>query len=141
MRTLNNVWMPTLMNDIMEESFPTARRVRTTTPAVNVIESEKDYILELAIPGITKEMTTIELKDDTLSVKIEKKQESSEKGDDNTRWLRHEFSYGSYEQAFTLPEDVEADGISANVANGILSINLPKKQVRKAPEARLIEVL
>ena len=140
MRNFSNVWMPALMNDILGETNNSLRRVRSTSPAINVTESDKAYTLELAVPGITKEMASVQLHDDTLSVKIESKQQDEQTNEDNTRYLRREFSYESYEQSFTLPEDIEAESITANVSDGILSICMPKKAPQAAPTPRQITI-
>ena len=109
-------------------------QVRTTAPAINVKETCEEYIMEVAVPGLKKEWVRINLTNEgLLHMAIENKMEHKEeerkcgcRRDRHERYLRHEFSYGNYEQSYTLPDDVERDHISASVADGILTIVIPK---------------
>lgn len=88
---------------------------------------------------MTKEDFNIHLADDNqLVITMEKKNESK---NDNSKYLRREFSYSKFQQALVLPEDVEKDHISASVNDGVLTIDLPKKtQEEKAKECKTIEI-
>jgi len=102
------------------------RMVGTTSPAINVIENESDYKVEVAAPGMTKEDFCIRLdQENRLIIRLEKKEENS-KEDKNGIYLRREFSYSHYEQAFLLPDDILKDKIQAAMENGVLSITIPK---------------
>jgi HSP20 family protein len=109
--------------------FPTFK-TSATAPAVNVKESDKDYTMEIAVPGLKKEFVRVNVNNNgELSVAIENKtehKEESDKSDKNAHYLRREFSYSNYEQNYELPDDVDRDKISAHVENGILEINMPK---------------
>ena len=101
-------------------------RANSTAPAVNVKETDKEYTMELAAPGIKKEYCRVGINDEGfLTVAIENKQEHKHE-DKNHHYLRREFSYSNYEQNYTLPDDVEKDNISAKVEDGILTITMPK---------------
>ena len=117
-------------------------RANATAPAINVIESDKDYKVEVAAPGMTKEDFNIQLRDENeLVISMEKKQESKEEDKDNKKYLRREFSYTKFEQALVLPEDVEKDKISASVNDGVLTIDLPKRTPEeKTKENKTIEI-
>lgn len=101
--------------------------------------------MEVAVPGLKKEWVRINLTNEGLlhmaiENKMEHKEEERECGcrrDRHERYLRHEFSYGNYEQSYTLPDDVERDHISASVADGILTIVIPKITPEK--EAKIMK--
>jgi len=127
-------WFPTLFNDFFDTDFwMTNRKNNVTAPTVNVIDEEKEYKVEVAAPGMTKEDFQIKIdQDNNLVISLEKKTETKE-GDckcekKNHKYLRREFSYSKFQQAFTLPEDVEKDKISAKMNDGVLTIDIPKKE-------------
>jgi HSP20 family protein len=120
----NNDWVPTMFDDFFNNGF--MPRANSTAPAVNVKETDKEYTMELAAPGIKKEYCRVGINDEGfLTVAIENKQEHKHE-DKNHHYLRREFSYSNYEQNYTLPDDVEKDNISAKVEDGILTITMPK---------------
>jgi len=98
-------------------------------PGVNILETETDYKIELAAPGLTKEDFQINLKKDTLSVWAEKKVAETEEKKDYTR---KEFDYFSFARSFVLPESVDGDQITAEYTNGILTITIGKKDESKS---------
>ena len=127
-RRCNN-WLDTAFNDLFDMEW-TPRHV-TTAPAVNVKESDTAYTMEVAAPGLKKEFCSVNINNEgNLVVKIENKSEQEEKSAEGEapkhHYLRREFSYASYEQAYTLPDEVDKDAISAKVEDGILTIVLPK---------------
>lgn len=136
-RRNNQEWLPSIFNDFFDNDW--MFRTNTTSPAVNVIENEKDYKVEVAAPGMTKDDFNIHLTDDSqLVITMEKKNESK---NDSSKYLRREFSYSKFQQTLVLPDDVEKDHISASVDNGVLTIDLPKKsQESKAKEHKIIEI-
>ncbi|HXH19578.1 MAG TPA: Hsp20/alpha crystallin family protein [Chitinophagales bacterium] len=93
-------------------------------PAVNIRETDKSFVLEVAAPGYKKEDFSVTVENDllTISCNQENKVEESEKG-----YTRQEFSYSSFSRSFTLPDSVNADNIKGSYNNGILTIELPKK--------------
>ena len=123
-----NNWLDTAFNDLFDMDW-TPRHV-ATAPAVNVKESDTAFTMDIAAPGLKKEFCTVNINNEgNLVVKIENKsehEEKSEEGEKKHHYLRREFSYASYEQAYTLPDEVDKDAISAKVEDGILTINLPK---------------
>lgn len=136
-RRNNQEWLPSIFNDFFDNDW--MFRTNTTSPAVNVIENEKDYKVEVAAPGMTKDDFNIHLTDDSqLVITMEKKNEFK---NDSSKYLRREFSYSKFQQTLVLPDDVEKDHISASVDNGVLTIDLPKKsQESKAKEHKVIEI-
>lgn len=128
-----------LFNDLFDNNWIVKTNVNT--PAINVMEDEKGYDLELAAPGMTKEDFSVRLDDQgDLVIKMEKKAESNEEKKQG-RYLRHEFSYTRFQQTMILPDDVERENITAEVQNGILRVSIPKIQKTAIAEARkVIEV-
>ena len=143
-RNNRNNWLDTAFNDLFDMDW-TPRHV-TTAPAVNVKESDKAFTMEVAAPGLKKEFCKVNINNEgNLVVKIENKSEQEDKanadGEKTHHYLRREFSYSSYEQAYTLPENVDKERISAKVEDGILTIELPKltpEQEKKVD--RVIEI-
>jgi HSP20 family protein len=136
MRT--NGWLPTVFEDFFNNDF--MPRVNTTAPAVNVKEDESAYTMELAAPGIKKESCRVSINDDgNLCIAIENKMEHKDE-DKKHHYLRREFSYSNYEQNYTLPEDVDKEGIAAKVENGILTVTLPKVKKEEKKEVKAIEI-
>ncbi len=120
------------MSNFFNDFFDTDMmpRMNATAPAVNVKESDKGYVMEIAAPGLKKEYCRVSIdKDGNLNLKIEDKFEHKEEDkaeDKKEHYLRREFNYSNYEQTYVLPEDVDKEKISAKVENGILTIDLPK---------------
>lgn len=94
-------------------------------PSVNIIENEKDFVIEFAAPGVKKEDFNINLDNQVLTVSREIKEEKETKEENYTR---REFVYGSFSRSFTLPKSVKFDNIAADYNEGILVIKLPKKK-------------
>ena len=136
----NQNWLPSIFNDFFDNNWMI--KTNATAPAINVIESEKDYKVEVAAPGMTKDDFNIHLSEDNeLVITMEKKNENQEEDKENKKYLRREFSYTKFQQALILPEDVEKDNISASVSEGVLTIDLPKRQPEeKAKVSRQIEI-
>lgn len=105
------------------------------SPSANIKESETAYAIELAIPGFQKDNFKIEVRDRILEVSS-----VSESENEKDNYLRKEFSYSSFSRTFRLPRTVDADQISASYENGVLTLDLPKKEEAKAKEPRLISV-
>ena len=109
-------------------------------PAVNVMEDDQRYRLELAAPGLTKDDFKVHInKDGNLVIEVEKKCECQE--EKKGKYIRKEFSCAKFHQTLILPENVNRDEITAAAENGILFVELPKVQKMKAEEEkRMIEV-
>ena len=138
-KNYNQNWLPSIFNDFFDNDWMV--KANSTAPAINVIESEKEYKVELAAPGMTKEDFHVQLADDnTLTITMEKKNENENK-DDSKKYLRREFSYSKFEQAMVIPDDVEKEKINASVNDGVLTIDLPKKtNEEKAQASKVIEI-
>lgn len=135
----DNNWMSNFFNDFFDTDM--MLRMNATAPAVNVKETDKGYVMEIAAPGLKKEYCRVSLDNEgNLNLKIEDKFEHKEENK-KEHYLRREFNYSNYEQTYVLPEDVDKEKISAKVENGILTVELPKvsKEIKKE-ENKSIEV-
>ena len=129
----NQNWLPSIFNDFLGNDW-LAERHNTTAPAVNIIEDENEYKVEVAAPGMTKE-------DFELIVTMEKKAEQKEEDKKKGTYLRREFSYTKFQQSLLLPDNVVREKIAAKVENGVMTIEIPKKkETEAAVAARQIEV-
>lgn len=133
-----NNWMPEVFNDFFDTDFMT--RTKATAPAINVKETEKDYTVEVAAPGMTKDDFNVNIdKDGNLHIHMEAHTEKKEE-DRKSHYLRREFAYSKFEQTLLLPDDVEKEAIAARVNDGVLTVTLPKMAKPECPAARQIEV-
>lgn len=135
----NQNWLPSIFNDFFDNDW--MEKANATAPAINVLENEKAYKVELAAPGMTKEDFDVHIdEENNLVISMEKKNEKKE-DEKNGRYLRREFSYSKFQQTMILPEDVDKEKISATVNNGVLDIELPKLVKEELPkQKRVIEI-
>ena len=136
-RTQN--WLPSIFNDFFDNDWMV--KANATAPAINVFETEKEYKVELAAPGMTKEDFNVHIdEENNLVISMEKKTENKEEKKEG-RYLRREFSYSKFQQTMILPDDVHKEKISAQVENGVLNIDLPKfSEQEKEKAKRFIDV-
>lgn len=134
-------WLPSIFNDFFNEGW-LDRHSRQVAPAVNIIENEKDYRIELAAPGMSKDDLEVSVDDnDELVISFEKKSENEDKNEKKGTYIRREFSYSSFRQSFTLPENIDRDNISASMEHGVLKVDIPKKaESKETPASRQIEI-
>ena len=131
-RRTTNSWLPDIFNDFFDNSW--MERPTYTAPAINVIENEKEYDVELAAPGLDKEDFKIHVdEENNLCIEMEKKAENKE-NKHHGRYLRREFSYEKFQQMLVLPDDVDAEKIEAKMEKGVLNIHLPKVEKIQRPE-------
>ena len=136
-RTQN--WLPGIFNDFFGNEW--MEKVNHSTPALNILESEKGFKVEVAAPGMTKDDFSLKIDDDNhLVISVDKKTETEEQ-DDETCYLRREFSYSHFQRRMILPDTVDRDKIDAKAENGILTINIPKREEKELPKVdRTIEI-
>ncbi|MCH3941700.1 MAG: Hsp20/alpha crystallin family protein [Bacteroidales bacterium] len=139
-RRYNQNWLPSIFNDLFDNDW--IERSNASVPAINVLEDEKGYNLELAAPGLTKDDFQVSLDEDNdLVIKMEKKEETKDEGKKKGRFLRHEFSYAKFQQTMVLPDDVDREKISATVQDGVLKVALPKIENKEVPQSKkMIEI-
>lgn len=138
----NQNWLPSIFNDFLNNDWLMERR-NTTAPAVNILENDDEYKIEVAAPGMTKEDFKVHINEDNeLIISMEKHNEEKEEDKKHKgTYLRREFSYTQFQQNLLLPDNVEREKISAKVENGVMSIDLPKKKETEASAvARQIEI-
>ena len=132
-RRYNNQWIPDVFNDFFDNDWMV--HTRSTAPAINVIENERGYELELAAPGMTKDDFKVTLDaDGDLVINMEKQQNDEEKK--HGHYLRREYSYTKFQQTMLLPDDADRDSIDAKVENGELKVSIPKIKRVPAPETQ-----
>lgn len=138
-------WRPTdimgIQNEIdrvFDSFFQGGRYVPTRemvwAPAVDLRENENEFTLVAELPGVQKEDVRISLTDNVLSIRGEKKAEQEVK---NENWHQVERSYGKFERHFHLTSPVNAGGIKARYADGILTVTLPKAEEAKPREIKI----
>ncbi len=126
--TRNQNLMPSLFNELMNWNNWSCGDYEENArmPKMNVSESDKNYELELSVPGLTKDDLSLHIdSDNNLVIEMVKKEEKKEEKKDR-HYLRHEFSTLQFKQMFSLPENIKKEAISAKVEHGILSVTLPK---------------
>ena len=102
-------------------------RMNFTAPAVNISQTEKDIVIEAELPGVTAKDLQINLAENMLSLRGERKAESEKQEGD---LLRQEVSYGSFAREITLPTAVKAEEAATSLKNGLLTIRVPKKEIK-----------
>ena len=136
-------WLPSGFDDMFKTDWlggtTNVNSIGTSIPAVNIQETEESFSVEVAAPGKTKEDFNIELENDVLTISSEDKKEN-ETTEKNGRYTRKEFSYSTFKRAFSLPDSVDSEKISAQYNNGVLEIMLPKREEAKVQAKRMIEI-
>ena len=124
----NSGFLPSFLSGFDEELFNNRQNMKFSKVAVNIMERDEDYLVEMAIPGIKKEDIHIELDGNKLSIRGEAK-EAKEINEEN--YTHREFSYGEFRRSFTLPKDVDGQNIEADYKDGVLNISVPKPEAKK----------
>jgi len=119
------------------DSVNRSSSIGNSLPAVNVKETDKGFQLEVAAPGMKKEDFKIELDNNILGISSEMKQEKNEAQD---KYTRREFSFKSFRRTFTLPDNVDAEQITASYNEGVLNIEIPNVKEEKQARSKIIEI-
>ena len=144
----NNTLFPTIPSlfddffrrDWLDSSLANWKESGATLPAVNVKESNDDFQIEVAAPGMTRDDFKVELDNNVLTISSEREQKNEEK-DEKGNYTRREFSYQSFQRSFSLPESkVLGDKISARYSDGILYVTVPKSEDAKVKPAKQIAI-
>jgi len=128
-------WFNDVFDSLFNDSVPNDRFI-TKTPAVNIAETENEFQIELAVPGLKKEDFKINIEKNVLSISAEKKTENAE---ETKKYSKREYSYVSFVRNFTLPQAADQANISAAYVDGILTVSVAKKEEAKV-QTREIEV-
>ena len=108
-----------------------------TIPAVNVLENKEGFKIEVAVPGLEKSDFKLKLEKNQLTISAQKEQKEEET---NEKYSRREFKYSSFQRTFTLPNSVDGEKITASYADGILKVELPKREEAIEKPLREIEI-
>lgn len=133
--------VPNLMDeffgrDLLDNIFPNQTGI--SMPAVNVIDSNDEFRIEVAAPGLEKNDFKVDLDNRVLTISCEKEHKSED--GNNDRFMRREFSYTSFRRSFSLPEGVDGEKVKANHKNGVLYIHIPKRDEIKPKPPKQIAI-
>lgn len=141
-------WLPGILDNFFGDEW--VDKTSSTAPAVNVVETDTDYKVEIAAPGLTRDDFKIDINEDnelivSMEKRVENNEEPEQEGEDNQKgkktYLRREFSYSSFRQRMILPDNVNIENITAKMDNGVLTIDIPKKtEEEKRQSMRQIEI-
>jgi len=135
-----NRYVSTVFDDVFNRNISdlVGRDVINNMPAVNIIEKEDGFLLEVAAPGLSKQDLKIATDKNRLTISAE---QSGEQTIEEGKLRRREFNYNSFSRSFTLPNIVDKDTISAVYADGVLRVTLPKRaEILQMEKSRVIEV-
>jgi len=133
-RVQNTPSFSKIINDLMENDFPTFRPNTGNLPAVNISETELCYHIELSTLGFTKTYISIAIDGDTLTISGEKAGETEE---NQKKYSRKEFSFQSFKRSFTMPDHIANEKVAAKFEDGILSVEIPKKETVQATTRKI----
>ena len=133
---INRRYVPAYWDDFFNDSFfNNFNHVasNSTSPAVNIVEEDKAFRIDVAVPGMSKKEINIDLENEVLTISSENKDHNEEK---SRNYMRREFGYNTFNRSFKLPETIDLENIKASHEAGVLTIELPKKKevVQKAPK-------
>jgi HSP20 family protein len=137
MKCYNRPGMDGLFNAMLENNMhPGFRRFSSVVPATNIFENDENFLIDMALPGYSKEDFKINLEQSILTISSEKE----ETKDETLKVSRKEFGNGSFSRAFTIPKSVDTETIRAEYENGILRVFLPKKEEARVSLSKSISV-
>jgi len=134
-----NELMPSLasiFDDFFSDDFNLMDKV-STVPSVNIKEHEKEFVIELAVPGMKKDDFQIELDNGILTIMSQKEEEKVE---EKKKYTKREFYYNEFKRSFTLPDTVDIEKIDAKYKDGILSLTIGKKPEAQTKPVKKIEI-
>ena len=136
--------LPSLLEDFFNRDWADStlanRNYSATLPAVNVMETNEDYLIDVAAPGMKRDEFKVELDNNVLTISSQREEKHVEQ-DESKNYTRREFNYQSFQRSFTLPENkVEGEKISARYVDGILHIIVPKKDEAKLKPIKQITI-
>jgi len=137
---LRNRLFPSLNDDFLSNDFfPNIfdQTAGISMPAVNISEDSEHFKIEVAAPGLDKNDFKIEIKNNMLTISSEKEHQNEER---NAKFMKREFNYCSFKRTFGLPQTANTESIEATYNNGILNVQIPKKEEAKEKPMRQIEI-
>jgi HSP20 family protein len=137
----HNTYKPSLFfGNILDDLFSDISTFDTSlvkTPIHDVIETDKEYIVEAVLAGVKKEDVSIDIDRDVLTIKAERKETKEVK---ETQYNRKETYFGKYERSFILPDSVDIDNINASLVDGMLKVVVPKLENNAKLSKKKIEI-
>lgn len=133
--TLSNFFDDFFTRDLF--SWPSSSSTGTSIPKVNIYETDTEFHVEMAAPGMTKDDFKVELDNNMLTISSQKESRDEE---EKKNYQRKEYSFQSFVRTFHLPESAEAEKINAKYADGILNLVIPKKEEAKRKPAKTIKI-
>ncbi|MBO6881733.1 Hsp20/alpha crystallin family protein [Winogradskyella sp.] len=130
-------WMDDIFNKSFGNEFVSNFNTGITLPAVNVLDNDDEYIVEMAVPGLKKSDFDVNIDNQLLSISAES---NTENEDTDENYTRREFGYSSFKRTFSLPETVETDKIKAKYEDGLLKVMLPKRDEAKKKPLKQIKI-
>jgi HSP20 family protein len=138
-RNINSPFFPDWMEDLFSgEINPLTKSRLSTVPMVNVFESDTDYRIEMAVPGLNKEDIKIKLDKDVLEISADLK---SDIENENETCTKREYAYNKFVRSFTLPDAADKSKIEAKSVDGILTITIMKKEEEMVKPPKDIQIL
>lgn len=129
----NQVPFNSFFNDLLEGDFFGGQSF-SRVPDVNILEENENYIIEVALPGFTKDQVNVKIEDDVLTISSAKEGEK-----EHGRYLKREFNSQAFRRSFNISETMDTDSIKAEMKNGILFLHIPKKEEAK-PQIKEIKI-
>ncbi len=137
-KTQTQGWLPSIFNDFFGNEWITKNR--SAVPAVNIMENENAYHVEVAVPGLKKEDINVRIDENghmIITVDTQKeKEDEAQKG----KYIRREFSCTQFRQTLLLPENIDEAKIEAKYESGLLAIAIPKKKTAENTEPKKIAI-
>ena len=134
--TISNFFDDFFTRDLF--NWPSDSSTGTSIPKVNIYETDREFHVEMAAPGMKKDDFSVELDNNTLTISSQKTSETEEK--EGRNFQRKEFSYLSFQRTFHLPESAEVEKINAKYNDGILNLSIPKKEEAKRKPLKTIKI-
>lgn len=134
---------PVTFSNLLDEFFTNnlttmGHERRWSEPLVNISDNDKNYTIEMAVPGKEKEDFNININEKILTISCEKKEETCKT---SNKYSRQEFCYCHFTRSFKITDDIDIDNISASYERGILTLVLPKKVVDKSKSIKKISIM
>jgi HSP20 family protein len=133
--TLSNFFDDFFTRDLF--NWPSSSSTGTSIPKVNIYETDNEFHVEMAAPGMTKDDFKVELDNNMLTISSQKETEES---DDKKNYQRKEYSFQAFVRSFHLPDSAEAEKINAKYVDGILNLVIPKKEEAKRKAIKTIKI-
>jgi HSP20 family protein len=133
--TLSNFFDDFFTRDLF--NWPSSSSTGTSIPSVNIYETDGEFHVEMAAPGMSKDDFKVELDNNMLTISSQKE---TEEKDEKKNYQRREYSYQSFVRSFHLPDSAEAEKINAKYTDGVLNLVIPKKEEAKRKPVKTIKI-